>query len=115
MVMLFNPSVINHGIAIEKGIHDNTVLLVNTGEQSLTRQFKKEYLFKDIYYVDATEAALAHTGREIPNSAMLGALAGTGIVGIESIVSSIKEFFGTDSGEKNAAAAWSAYEKISWG
>lgn len=111
VVVVFTPSVIDHGIPIEKGIHQNTILLLNSGDQSFAQQLKRDYIFKEIYYVDATQVALEQIGREIPNSAMLGAVARAGIVGISSAVSSLKEFFKNEQGEKNAAAAREAYER----
>lgn len=110
IVVVFAQSVLDHGVPIATGIHKNSILVMNTGDKSLLEKLKKEHIFKEIYYVDATRVALEQTGREIPNSAMLGALARTGIVGIDSALSSLKEFFNQHGG-KNAAAARAAYEK----
>ncbi|MCK4766187.1 MAG: 2-oxoacid:acceptor oxidoreductase family protein [Candidatus Aminicenantes bacterium] len=110
MVVVFAQSVLDHGVPIAKGIHKDTILVMNTGDEALLEQLKKEHIFKEIYYVDATRVALEQTGREIPNSAILGALARTGVVGIDSALSSLKEFFKSHGG-KNAAAAQTAYER----
>ena len=48
----------------------------------------------------------------IPNGSMLGALAATGIVKIESIEKAILDFFSKKAGEKNAEAARRAYARI---
>lgn len=111
VVMLFAPSVMDQGIVIDKGIHPESILVVNTGDESLLEQLKNNFSFKDIYFVDATRVALDEIGRDIPNSAMLGALAGTGIVGIDSIAMALEENFKKGQGESNARAARSAYEK----
>lgn len=111
IVMLFAPSVMGQGIAIEKGIHGGSILVVNTTDEGFLEQLKKNYIFKEIYHVDATRVALDEIGRDIPNSAMLGALARTGIVEIESISRAITENFKAGQGEANARAARSAYEK----
>jgi len=111
VVMLFAPSVMDQGIVIDKGIHSGSILVVNSGDQVLLDQLKTNFLFKDIYYADATRVALDEIGRDIPNSAMLGVLARTGIVGIDSIATAIEENFKKGQGESNARAARSAYEK----
>ncbi len=111
MVVVFAPSVITQGIPIEKGIHENSILLINTADEFLLEQLKRGYIFKDIYYVNATQVALDQIGRDIPNSAMLGALCRTGIVGIRSIIQAFKEIFKAANGERNARAAQKAYEE----
>jgi len=65
-----------------------------------------------MYYVDGTHIALRNIGRGIPNGSMLGALAGTGIVKIDSIESAIMEHFGPKAGKTNGAAAREAYENV---
>ena len=55
--------------------------------------------------------ALANIGRGIPNGSMLGALAKTGLVSIESVEAALKETFGERAGEKNAKAARDSYEQ----
>ena len=67
---------------------------------------------KTIYAVDGTGLALSHIGLPIPNGSMLGALAATGLVDIESIKKAIEYFFGKKAGEKNGKAARAAYENV---
>jgi 2-oxoacid:acceptor oxidoreductase gamma subunit (pyruvate/2-ketoisovalerate family) len=111
VVMLFAPSVIDQGIAIEQGIHEKSILVVNSADKQLLERLEKEYLFDQIYYVNATEIALEEIGKDIPNGAMVGAFAKTGIVDIDSITQSLKEIFKSKEGERNAQAAQKAYEK----
>lgn len=62
----------------------------------------------------ATQLALEHVGRPIPNAALLGAFAGmTGLVDIESIAAAITSKFSGKTGEKNVAAARAAYRLVS--
>jgi pyruvate ferredoxin oxidoreductase gamma subunit len=64
--------------------------------------------------IAATELALAHVGRPIPNAALLGGFAAlTGAIGLESIKEAIREKFPGSTGEKNIAAATAAYEALS--
>ena len=59
----------------------------------------------------ATELALQHVGRAVPNAALLGGFAAiTGVIRIESVVAAIREKFPKGIAEKNVAAANAAYE-----
>lgn len=109
-VIVFDPAVVKHGVKIDQGIHKNSVLVVNTEDRNTFSKFSREYEFKKIYWVNATKIALETSGRNIPNGAMLGAIARMGIVKIDSIKKSIKEFLRDEIGEKNARAAQKAYE-----
>jgi len=63
--------------------------------------------------VPATELALEHVGRPLPNAALLGAFAAlTGEVKLESVLKAIREKFPGKVGEKNATAAKLAYEFV---
>ena len=58
----------------------------------------------------ATELALKHVGRAVPNAALLGGFAAiSGVVGLDSIVAAIREKFAPAIAEKNVAAAQAAY------
>jgi pyruvate ferredoxin oxidoreductase gamma subunit len=60
--------------------------------------------------VPATDLARAHTGRPLPNAALLGAFAAvTGVVSLDSVVRAIRERFPGRVGEANAAAAEAAF------
>lgn len=110
IVIVFDPSVVNSGVKIEQGILENSILVINTDDRNMLVRFKREYAFYRIYWVNATKIAMEMIGRNIPNSAMLGALAGTGIVKIDSIKKAIKGFLNEKIGEKNAKAAQKAFE-----
>jgi pyruvate ferredoxin oxidoreductase gamma subunit len=61
--------------------------------------------------VNATELALKHIGRPVPNAALLGAFAAlSGIVQLKSVINSIRQAFPGKVGEANIAAATAAYE-----
>jgi pyruvate ferredoxin oxidoreductase gamma subunit len=63
--------------------------------------------------VPASEIALKHIGRPIPNAALLGAFAAlTGVVQLRSVLSAIREAFAGKIGEANVAAATAAFETI---
>ena len=59
----------------------------------------------------ATELALKHVGRPVPNAALLaGFAAATGVLKIESVVAAIRDKFPKAIAEKNVAAALEAHE-----
>ena len=63
--------------------------------------------------VAASELALAHAGRALPNAALLGGFAAmTGKLSIESVEHAIRAKFAGKVGEGNAAAARAAYESL---
>lgn len=63
--------------------------------------------------VPATQLALDYVGRPVPNAVMLGAFAAvTGRVSLESVVEAIRDRFGAEIGERNAAAASAAYTAV---
>jgi len=58
----------------------------------------------------ATELALKHVGRPLPNAALLaGFAAATGVLRIESVVAAIRDKFPAKIAEKNVAAALEAH------
>ena len=59
----------------------------------------------------ATELALKHVGRAVPNAALLGGFAAiTGVVKLASVIAAIGEKFPAAIAEKNVAAATEAFE-----
>ena len=111
IVVVFDASVMDKGIDIGKGIHKNTLLVINTDQESVLSRVKEKYPFAGIFYVNATKIAVDHIGRNIPNGPMLGAVVNTGIVHIDSIKKSLMEFFKSKAGEKNVQAAEEASGK----
>ena len=83
-------------------------ILLNSGQQF------EELADRRACNVPATEIALRHLGRALPNSALLGGLAAlTGAVGLDSMIAAIKGKFAGDIGERNAAAAAEAFQFVS--
>ncbi|MDD3706197.1 MAG: 2-oxoacid:acceptor oxidoreductase family protein [Clostridiaceae bacterium] len=108
-MMIMDDTLISKHISIEKFKNEDTFLVLNTNSCSIAEEYKNTYHFRNVYYVNATAGAIKHIGKPIPNSAMLGALAATGIVKIESIEQAIRETFGAKAGDCNAKAAREAY------
>jgi pyruvate ferredoxin oxidoreductase gamma subunit len=63
--------------------------------------------------VPATELALKHTGKPLPNAALLGAFAAlTNALQFDSVKQAIAQMFPGKTGEANAAAAKQAFEFV---
>jgi pyruvate ferredoxin oxidoreductase gamma subunit len=63
--------------------------------------------------VPASELALKHVGRPVPNAALLGAFAAlTGVVHLNSVAAAIRAAFPGKIGEANVAAATAAFEAL---
>jgi pyruvate ferredoxin oxidoreductase gamma subunit len=106
-VAVFDVSVMDKGIDVMTGTTDQTVFIVNVSK------LKESYPFygHKVYWVDAQAIALETLKVDIPNTAMLGAMAGAGLVGIEAIKSAINDKFGGNA-QSNIIAAQAAYDNI---
>ncbi|MCF8094097.1 MAG: 2-oxoacid:acceptor oxidoreductase family protein [Desulfobacteraceae bacterium] len=106
-VVIFDDSVMDKGIDVMAGTSDQTVFIVNTYRTREDYPFIKHKLF----WVDAHSIALNTLKVDIPNTAMLGAMAGADLVGIDAVGAAIKDKFG-DKGTVNLEAARTACEQI---
>jgi pyruvate ferredoxin oxidoreductase gamma subunit len=67
-----------------------------------------------LYMLPATEIAVKHVGRPVPNAALLGGFAAiTGEIALASVVAAIRQKFPSKIAEKNVAAATEAFELAS--
>jgi pyruvate ferredoxin oxidoreductase gamma subunit len=63
--------------------------------------------------VSASEIALEHVGRPLPNAALLGAFAAlTGVVKLDSVAAAIREAFAGKTGEANVVAAKVCHDAV---
>jgi pyruvate ferredoxin oxidoreductase gamma subunit len=101
-------------IDVLHGLRPEGYLLVNTNktldELNLTEVAAK--LPKGhVIVVPASELAMKHVGRPLPNAALLGAFAAlTGIVHLQSVATAIRQAFSGKIAEANVAAATAAYD-----
>ena len=109
IIAVFDDKIIDMGVNVGEGCTEDTVCVINTNSAEMIERYRKAYGFKTIYACDANDAAIKNIGLNIPNSAMLGALAKTGIVSIDAVEKAVIEAFGKN-GEKNGGAARYAYE-----
>jgi pyruvate ferredoxin oxidoreductase gamma subunit len=106
-VIIFDDSVMDKGIDVMAGTTDQTVFIVNTPSIKESYPFKKNKVF----WVDAQTIALDALKVDIPNTAMLGALAGAKLVGMDAITKAIKDKF-EKGAEANIKAAQAAHDQI---
>jgi pyruvate ferredoxin oxidoreductase gamma subunit len=63
--------------------------------------------------VPATELAVRHVGRPVPNAALLGGLcAVTGMLALGSVEAAIRQKFKAEVAERNIAAAREAHQMV---
>jgi 2-oxoacid:acceptor oxidoreductase gamma subunit (pyruvate/2-ketoisovalerate family) len=111
IVLVMDDSVVDKGIDVASGIHEDSILVLNTEDPEVVERYKG-FGFKEVYYVDGTQVALEKIGRGIPNGSMLGALSGTGIVKVDSVEEALKDWFKGKAGVLNAEAAREASARI---
>ncbi len=111
-VIIQDPTLL-HQVDLFKGLPDQGYILINStrsfaelGLRDFTRGFSEFRLCN----VPATEIAMKHVGRAIPNVPLLGAFAAiSGQIRIESVVAAIREKFAPALAQANVAAATEAY------
>jgi len=121
IVVVINPTLIGM-VDVTEGLKDDGVILVNTSEspQEMRKKLGLEGKPVKVFVVDASQIAMKHLGRNIPNTPMLGALVkATGLVSLDSVIHLTEERFGAkfreDVVKANVAAIKEAYEKVQEG
>jgi pyruvate ferredoxin oxidoreductase gamma subunit len=105
-----------HQVDVFSGLATDGYILINTTrtfDELGIGDFVADFQPDRLATVHATELALEHVGRPVPNAALLGGFAAiTGQVSLESVCSAIRERFGGKVAEGNAKAATEAYEHV---
>jgi pyruvate ferredoxin oxidoreductase gamma subunit len=106
-------------IDVLQGLKENGYLLVNTNKSFADLQLDAlvaKLPAGHAVTVPATELALKHVGRPVPNAALLGAFAAlTGMVRLDSVAKAIREEFPGKIGDANVAAATEAHDAAAAG
>ena len=105
-----------HQVDVFSGLRKDGYILINTtrtfhalGVGEFVRDFPSSHLCT----VPATEFAMKHVGRPVPNAALLGGFAAaTGRISIDSVIAAIRETFSGKVADGNAAAATVAFEHV---
>ena len=105
-----------HQVDVFSGLSASGYILINTaktfadlGLLEFARGFRPERLLT----VPATELALGHVGRPLPNAALLGAFAALGgVISLDAVLSAIRARFSGKVAQGNAAAAAEAHRIV---
>lgn len=101
-----------HQVNLFQGLTPHGCVVVNSSrglaELGLD-EFQREYPDGHVVTVPATEIALEHVGRPLPNAALLGGFAAlSGLIRLESIEAAIRQKFAGRVAESNVQAARAA-------
>jgi pyruvate ferredoxin oxidoreductase gamma subunit len=102
-----------HQVDLFKGLAADGYILINStrsfDELGLS-EFARRFQAPRLATLPATEIALKHVGRPVPNAALLGGFAAvSGEIRLASVISAIREKFPAAVAERNVAAATEAY------
>ena len=114
-VLVIQDATLLHQVDLFNGLSPDGYVLLNSrqgyealGLGDLMRRMRPERLLA----LPATDIALEHVGRAVPNVPLLGAFAAlTGIVHLDSVVAAIRGTFAGRLAETNVAAVHAAYEQ----
>ena len=105
-----------HQVEVFSGLQPHGYILINTTrsyEELGIGEFIAGFRPERLCTVPATELAVKHVGRPLPNAALLGGFAAvTGLLSLDSVAAAIRDKFPGRVAEGNVAAATAAYEII---
>lgn len=105
-----------HQVDCFAGLKPEGYILINTSktfEQLGLGDFVARHIPERLCTVAATELALKHVGRPVPNVPLLGGFAAvSGLLKLESVIIAIREKFSGKVADGNIAAATEAYEIV---
>src|SRR5213592_2496807 len=105
-----------HQVEVFHGLHLGGYILINSSrslEQLGLAGFERGFHRDRLRTIPATELALKHVGRAVPNAALLGAFAAVSHqIKLASVIAAIGEKFPRAIADKNIAAATEAYALV---
>ena len=112
-VLIVQDPTLLHQVDVFQGLQPDGYVLINSkrnfdelGLDAITQRFRRERLIT----VPASEIALKHLGRPLPNAVLLGGFAAlSGLVTLEAVAHAIAEKFSGKVADGNVAAATEAY------
>jgi pyruvate ferredoxin oxidoreductase gamma subunit len=115
-VLIVQDPTLLHQVDVFQGLKPQGYVLINSrrtfdelGLADVAARFRHERLIT----VPATEIALKHLGRPLPNAVLLGGFAALArLVTLEAVVHAIRHTFSGKVAEGNVAAAGEAYEFV---
>jgi len=115
-VLILQDPTLLHQVDVFQGLQADGYVLINSkrsfddlGLGEIAQRFRRERLLT----VPATEIALKHLGRPLPNAVLLGGFAAlAGLVTLEAVAHAIRAKFSGKVAENNVAAASEAYDVV---
>jgi pyruvate ferredoxin oxidoreductase gamma subunit len=115
VVIIQDPTLL-HQVDVFQGLGPDGYVLINTrhsidelGIGEIAQKFRDDRLLT----VAATEIAMKHVGRPLPNAVLLGGFAAlTGLVTLDAVAHAIRHTFPATIAEPNIAAATEAYAVV---
>ncbi|NWG74245.1 MAG: 2-oxoacid:acceptor oxidoreductase family protein [Rubrivivax sp.] len=115
-VLIVQDPTLLHQVDVFQGLRPDGWVLINSrrsfdelGVGEIAQRFRHERLAT----VPATEIALRHLGRPLPNAVLLGGFAAlSGLIGLDAVAHALRERFPGKVGEANVAAAGEAYDFV---
>jgi pyruvate ferredoxin oxidoreductase gamma subunit len=112
-VLIVQDPTLLHQVDVFQGLRPDGFVLINSkrsfdalGLADIAQRFRRERLTT----VPATEIALKHLGRPLPNAVLLGGFAAlSGLITLEAVAHAIRDKFSGKVAEGNVAAATEAF------
>ena len=105
-----------HQVDVFGGLARGGFILINTARSFAELgllEFARDFQPDRLLTVPATELALAHVGRPLPNAALLGAFAAlSGVISLDAVLDAIRARFAGKVAHDNAAAAAEAHRIV---
>ena len=112
-VIIQDPTLL-HSIDVFSGLNPEGYILINSTrsfEELGIAEFVKRFPPHHVCDIGATDLAMKHVGRPVPNAALLGGFAAiTKLIAFDSVAKAIRGKFPGPIGDANVAAAREAYE-----
>ena len=114
-IIIQDPTLL-HQVDVFGGLKKDGYILINTTRSLAAlglEEFVRDFHVDRICTVGATEIAMKHVGRPLPNAALLGGFSAlSGRISLDSVAAAIREKFSGKVAEGNVAAAKAAYEEV---
>ena len=114
-LIIQDPTLLNQ-VEVLSGLKKDGYILINTRhtfEQMGLGDYVKDFNPAHLLTVGATELAVKHVGRAVPNVPLLGAFAAlSGLITLAAVESAIEQKFAGAVARGNVAAAREAYEHV---
>lgn len=108
VVVIFDLSVLEKGVNVMAGVKEDTLFVVNSPAMPADAPFAGH----KVMFVDARKISLEVVKLDIPNTTMLGAMAGAGLCGLGAVQDAIKSSFAAKAGEVNAQSAERGFNEL---